>query len=148
MKSLVLLLALLCLAGCSLTRIASSPKVETREYVVRVVSYDIASAVLDAIPPEDTVHLDCLVFDILSPEDMKGKRWHLFIRNEVWREHVDFGYHEGDVLTIDVPKFHSTKQAILGMMKSEEWMSSFWITNDLIKRANQSSPLGEIKRVV
>ena len=119
-------------------RIASSPVAETREYVVRVVSYDIASAVLDAIPPETTVHLDCLVFDILSPDDMKGKRWHLFIHNEVLRDHVDFGYRKGDILTIDVPKFHSTKQAILRLMMSEDWMSSFWITNDLIKRANQS----------
>jgi hypothetical protein len=111
---------------------------ENRKFVVRVVSYDIGASLMHGLRPEDTVHLDALVFDILSPSDFKGRNWHLFIYNKVWSPKEDYGYRAGDVLEIDIPKIKTTTGEISNLLESKEWMVSFWITNDLISRPNQT----------
>jgi len=108
--------------------------VEQRKFVVRVVSYDMGCAVFDAVPPEHTVHLDCLEFDILAPHDWAGKRWHLFIFNQVWSAPVDYGFRPGDELAIDVAPFGQTKAELDAMITSTEGMNSVWIPPELIRK--------------
>jgi hypothetical protein len=147
----ILAAATLLVGGCSARPIpAAQPKeaqaisssLEQRKYLARVVRYDIKSAVMDAIPSSDTVHLDSLEFDILAPEDLKGKRWHLFIYNQVTSEASDYGYRGGDVIEIDVPKFGRTKAELDELMASKEWMCSVWISNELIKRLGEQATTG------
>lgn len=147
----ILAAATLLVGGCS-TRLvpparteeaqAISSTIEQHKYVARVVRYDIKSAVMDAIPPSDTVHLDSLEFDILAPEDVKGRRWHLFIYNQVTSEAVDYGYRAGDMIEIDVPKFSRTRAELDELMASKEWMCSVWIPNELIKRLGEPATTG------
>lgn len=137
MRSLVALLALGLVSGCAQVSVRPAVSYEQRPYVARVVSYDMSCAVLDALDPRDTRHLDCLTVRILSPEDMKDREWRLFIYNEVWTDPVDYGYRRGDTVVIDVPRFHATRAEISSAIESKEGLGGFRISHELVKKIHQ-----------
>lgn len=113
---------------------AKNEEIEQKTFRVQVTSYDIECAVMDAFPPEDSAHLDCLAFTIKEPKELEGKSWYLYIHNNLWGDPIDYGYKEGDILEIDASKFGMT---IAESINSTEAFGSPWIPNDLIKKVEQ-----------
>ncbi|MFT3871003.1 MAG: hypothetical protein QM715_21320 [Nibricoccus sp.] len=118
-------------------KLANTGEKENRKLIVKIVGGQLEYKAVSSYGEEAKKLYDRLEFEVLSPADYKGKKWHIFVASAPGGSKIE-PYRVGQIFELDISSFGLSKVAVVYLLDSKEKDDGMSVERELLKPANQA----------